>query len=245
MMLSFNSNPTLLLANLQDVPELAAITTRAFEASDSIFPMIWGNTAPGSHDAAAMMLLNPIQTPVNITWKAEVDDKVVGYARWCLPTNSKGKGLEIDKNILAESMEGISGNEMNNGSATGQFKQKVEGGWKTPHGMNFDLFLRKVKGTIECREQDYDAEVDIMLDLCFVDPAYHKRGIGNLLLEWGLAKADKEGRRICLVSTPQARNFYERAGWLERENLGLDLEAHGGKGRYERCWMIRETRPWN
>ncbi|KAA8569862.1 hypothetical protein EYC84_002205 [Monilinia fructicola] len=244
-MVSPNFNSTLLLANPQDVPELAAITTRGFEASDSIFPMIWSNTAPGAHDAAAMMLFNPIQTPMKITWKAEVDGKVVGYARWHLPPNSKGERSEIDKDVLSDRMEGDFGGETNNGSATEVFKQKVEGGWQTPSGMNFDLFMRKVKGSIECRKRDYDAKVDIMLDLCFVDPAYHKRGIGNMLLEWGIKKADKEGRKICLVSTPQARNFYERAGWLERENLGLDLEAHGGEGRYERCWMIREPQREN
>ena len=80
-----------------------------------------------------------------------------------------------------------------------------------------------------------------MLDLCFVDPAYQKRGIGQALIEWGKTTADKEGRKICLVSTPQARKFYEKGGWVERGALDIDFEEYGGKGKYERRWMVREA----
>lgn len=61
-----------------------------------------------------------------------------------------------------------------------------------------------------------------------------------MLLQWGLKKANTEGRKIFLVSTPQARKFYEKAGWVVKERLDIDLEAYGGKGKYERCWMLRE-----
>ncbi|APA15842.1 hypothetical protein sscle_15g106120 [Sclerotinia sclerotiorum 1980 UF-70] len=63
-----NFNPVILLAQPQDTPRLAAITTRAFEASDTIFPLIWGNTAPGVHDAAALMLFKPLQSDTKVTW---------------------------------------------------------------------------------------------------------------------------------------------------------------------------------
>ncbi|APA15843.1 predicted protein [Sclerotinia sclerotiorum 1980 UF-70] len=127
------------------------------------------------------------------------------------------------------------------GSATAPIKQKMYDGWETPAGMSFDLFMRKVKGSIECKQRDYDAERDIMLDLCFVDPEYQKLGIGKMLLQWGIDIADKQSSKICLVSMPQARKFYETGGWVLRENLDIDLGAHGGSGKYGRCWMIIEV----
>ncbi|KAM0189479.1 hypothetical protein ACHAPC_003056 [Botrytis cinerea] len=225
------SSPILSLAEIRDARELAAITTSAFEVSDTIYPIIWGNTDPGAHDTAVMLLFNPMQSETIVTWKVEIDGKIVGYARWSLPEickvtegNAVGKNGEDDK------------------SASAQHKKKVEEGWKTPDGMNFDLFIKKVKSTVQCKKRDCNAEKDMFLHLCFVDPAYHKQKIGNLLLQWGLSTADKEGRKIYLVSTPQARGFYEKSGWLVKENLAINLEVYGGRGIYQRSWMIREAR---
>ncbi|KAF7935144.1 uncharacterized protein EAE98_003189 [Botrytis deweyae] len=229
-MSSPNSNPILSLAEPQDARELAAITTRAFEVSDTIYPIIWGNTEPGVHDTAVMLLFNPMQSETIVTWKVEIEGKIVGYARWSLPKTSEV--AEID----------MSENKEDDGGAAAQHKKKVEEGWKTPAGMNFDLFMQKVKSTIECKKRDYNAEKDMFLYLCFVDPAYHKQGIGNLLLKWGLSMADKEGRKICLISTPQARIFYEKSGWLVKESLEINLDAYERSEIYQRSWMIREAR---
>ncbi|KAF5868346.1 uncharacterized protein Bfra_007544 [Botrytis fragariae] len=230
-MTSLNSNPILSLAETQDARELAAITTRAFEVSDIVYPIIWGNTEPGVHDTAVMLLFNPMQSETIVTWKVEIDGKIVGYARWSLP-----KKFEVAEVDLGEK------NEEDNESATAQHKKKVEEGWKTPAGMNFDLFMQKMKSTVECKNRDYNSEKDMFLYLCFVDPAYHKQGIGNLLLQWGLSMADKGRRKICLVSTPQARIFYENSGWFVKENLEINLEAYGRNEIYQRSWMIREAR---
>lgn len=62
-----------------------------------------------------------------------------------------------------------------------------------------------------------------------------------MLLGWGIDEADREGRKICLVNMPQARIFYGRAGWVLKEDSGVGMEAHGGKGGCEMCWMIREA----
>ncbi|TGO18421.1 hypothetical protein BTUL_0010g00910 [Botrytis tulipae] len=229
-MSSPHSNPILSLAKTQDARELAAITTRAFEVSDTIYPIIWGDTEPGAHDTAVMLLFNPMQSETIVTWKVEIEGKIVGYARWSLPKTSEV--TEVDFGEKNEDDE----------SATAQHKKKIEEGWKTPAGMNFDLFMQKVKSTVECKKRDYNADKDMLLYLCFVDSAYHKQGIGNMLLQWGLSIADKKGRKICLVSTPQARIFYEKSGWLVKENLEINLETYERNEMYRRNWMIREAR---
>ncbi|CAD6448987.1 65a13214-4d27-4355-bfba-71426e453fca [Sclerotinia trifoliorum] len=174
-----NSNPVILLAEPQDTPRLADITTRAFKASDAIYPVILGSTA-------------------------------LGYTQWLWPVDLKTVLFKADTEVDGKREKQKADIEKFDGSATVQTKQKIDEGWKTPAGINFDLFMRKVKGPIECKQRDYDAERDIILDLCFVDPKYQKLGIGNMLLQWGLDIVHKQGRKICLVSTPQARKFYEK-----------------------------------
>ncbi|TGO36296.1 hypothetical protein BHYA_0129g00170 [Botrytis hyacinthi] len=229
-MSSPNSKPIISLAETQDARELAATTTRAFEVSDTIYPIIWGGTEPGAHDTAVMLLFNPMQSETIATWKVEIEGKIVGYARWSLPKTSEVTEVDVGEK-----------NDEDDESATAQHNKKEEKGCKTPAGMNFELFMQKVKSTVECKKRDYNAEKDMLLYLCFVDPAYHKQGIGNLLLQSGLSIADKKGRKICLVSTPQARIFYEKSGWLVKENLEINLEAYGRSEIYRRSWMIREA----
>lgn len=149
-MSSLNSKPILSLAETQDARELAAITTRAFEVSDAIYPIIWGNTEPGVHDAAVMLLYNPMQSATIVTWKVEIEGKIVGYARWSLPKISEVTEVDMGEK-----------NKEDDESATAQHNKKVEEGWKTPAGMNFDLFMQKVKSTVECKKRDYNAEKDM------------------------------------------------------------------------------------
>jgi len=61
------------------------------------------------------------------------------------------------------------------------------------------------------------------LDMLFVDPAFTGRGAGRALLR----EAEARGTRTleCFRDNPQARRFYERAGWrlarsYEREFIG-------------------------
>ncbi|TGO47632.1 hypothetical protein BOTNAR_0514g00060 [Botryotinia narcissicola] len=88
-MSSPNSRPILSLAKTQDAREFAAIITRAFEVSDTIYPIIWGDTEPGAHDTAVMLLFNLMQSETIATWKVEIDGRIVGYARWSLPKTSE------------------------------------------------------------------------------------------------------------------------------------------------------------
>lgn len=157
------TTPTLtsifLLAEPQDAPALTALNTRAFQATDVIYPLIWGNTAPGVHDAAAMMLFNPMQSTTRVTWKVEVGGKIVGYARWCLPAAGLG-GSGVFRNFDGDKKDEKAGRRNNEKIATEQFNKKVEEGWKTPAGMHFDLFMQKLKGFIECQKRDYKPDID-------------------------------------------------------------------------------------
>ncbi|KND88961.1 hypothetical protein TOPH_06412 [Tolypocladium ophioglossoides CBS 100239] len=46
-----------------------------------------------------------------------------------------------------------------------------------------------------------------------VDPQNHRRGIGKMLLDWGLKQGVNEGIDCYLVATPAGRPFYQAAGF--------------------------------
>ncbi|KAJ6441235.1 GNAT family acetyltransferase [Purpureocillium lavendulum] len=55
------------------------------------------------------------------------------------------------------------------------------------------------------------------LDYIAVDPQQQRRGIGKMLLDWGMTKAAEQRRSIYLVATPAGRPLYQAAGF---EDLG-------------------------
>jgi GNAT superfamily N-acetyltransferase len=80
------------------------------------------------------------------------------------------------------------------------------------------------------------------LSLCFVRPEYQRQGVGSLLLQWGIKKADELEADIWLTSTPQAVRTYQTNGWELREIHALDLGKYGGNGFYNRSWMVRPAK---
>jgi GNAT superfamily N-acetyltransferase len=68
------------------------------------------------------------------------------------------------------------------------------------------------------------------LSLCFVHPEYQRKGVGSLLLQSGIERAEEVRAKIWLTSTPQAMPTYQKNGWEVKEIHTIDLEKYGGKG---------------
>lgn len=81
-----------------------------------------------------------------------------------------------------------------------------------------------------------------VLSLFFVHPDFQRRGIGTLLLQWGLKKADELKAKLWLSSTPQAVTTYEKNGWKVVQRYDVDLGKYRGFGIYSRAWMLRQPR---
>jgi len=54
----------------------------------------------------------------------------------------------------------------------------------------------------------------VCMVLC-IDPDYQRKGLGRMLLRWGLDKADAEGKRAFLTSTPEGKPLYLSEGMKE------------------------------
>jgi len=51
------------------------------------------------------------------------------------------------------------------------------------------------------------------LDLLAVRPSWRKRGVGSLLVSWGMKNGAKEGVICSLESSPAGKGLYERLGF--------------------------------
>ncbi len=59
----------------------------------------------------------------------------------------------------------------------------------------------------------------------FVDPAFHKKGIGKLLLDYGLKIASKGKKKVKVESAINAESFYKKHGFVKVRN---DVCIRGG-----------------
>lgn len=62
-----------------------------------------------------------------------------------------------------------------------------------------------------------------------VDPAHQNRGVGTALVQWGLARADKEGVEYCWVSSSNdAVELFRRTGFRDVGRLSVRLDEWAG-----------------
>ena len=63
------------------------------------------------------------------------------------------------------------------------------------------------------------------LNMCFVHPGFRRRGIGKLLLQWGLVKADERGLETYIDATESGRPLYEGLGFVAAPSVTVDFTA--------------------
>jgi len=73
------------------------------------------------------------------------------------------------------------------------------------------------------------------LSLCCVDPDFKGRGVGRLLVRWGLDRAEEEGIRASVMASEGSDGFYLKCGFDEvvgnaSEGEGNPLRKEGVKG---------------
>ena len=68
----------------------------------------------------------------------------------------------------------------------------------------------------------------LVLDICYTHPEFRRRGVGKLLVDWGINEADKRNLETYIDATEAGRLFYKRNGFNEgipREFTLQDLTA--------------------
>ncbi|MCJ1421309.1 hypothetical protein MMC32_007672 [Xylographa parallela] len=64
----------------------------------------------------------------------------------------------------------------------------------------------------------------LLLEICFVRPGYRRRGVGNMLVEWGTKKADEMHLEAFVEATNDGRPLYARHGFHFMNLLLLDAK---------------------
>lgn len=85
--------------------------------------------------------------------------------------------------------------------------------------------------------RDIASRVTLLTSNTGVVPEYAGRGVGSLLLEWGLKKADEDDRAVYVTASPSGMRVYERAGF-QAIYSGMVLEDERG-GPLHLCTMYR------
>lgn len=89
----------------------------------------------------------------------------------------------------------------------GLFPIPTEGPTATWYGMQYGRFLERFwSGNLE--------EHWFMKKLC-VDRVWRRHGIGMMLVQWGLDRAEEEGVVVGLDSTEQGMALYRKAGFVQ------------------------------
>lgn len=73
-----------------------------------------------------------------------------------------------------------------------------------------------------------------------MQPAYKGRGIASMLVERGIAEAEKMGIDIFVMAYKAGLGVYTRLGFELLESLIIDDSPWGGKGEYG-CYFMEKT----
>lgn len=182
-----------------------------------------------THDA-----LHPAPGTYCIVARRAGDDEAVGFAVWVAPCAGAGASGAQSSAVDADA----------DADADAKAQQQ-------PSATTHPIVLQHVRASIDATLLEMRARVwgssgasDFWcLDALAVDPAAQGQGVGRMLVEWGCARADAEGKDAYLESSEAGLNTYRRAGFVEvtKERDGvdgwMDFE-YGGR----RCAMVRRAK---
>jgi GNAT superfamily N-acetyltransferase len=80
----------------------------------------------------------------------------------------------------------------------------------------------------------------VNLDICVIDPKYQRMGIGGLLVQWGINKADELGFDAIVESSVFGKGLYEKNGFEFRKNVTLPLpDKWADRPKSSYAWLVR------
>ena len=82
-----------------------------------------------------------------------------------------------------------------------------------------------------------------VLEICFVHPDYRRRGVGKLLMAWGLEKADEMGLECYIDATSEGVPLYETFGFLKGSKI--DFIPPNGSNNTEWQQLKQELTPFS
>ncbi|CZR63312.1 uncharacterized protein PAC_13209 [Phialocephala subalpina] len=109
-----------------------------------------------------------------------------------------------------------------------------------PEGCNTTLrkTYLKLLNDMEAKHQPEGSFYEL-LELA-TSPKYQRRGIGSQLVNYGLEKAVRDGKKVYLSAAPKGVPIYTKLGFGEVGRLEFPLTGWGGEGVHVHVAMIQE-----
>jgi len=121
-------------------------------------------------------------------------------------------------------------------------KRKEEDGtddtW--PQGSNLEVCYAKFGGLDEKRQKHVDPETTYVAVLLATHPDYQRKGLASMLLRHAFEMADREGKKIYIEATDAGFPVYKRLGFVQIDEVVVDVSKWGGKELKRNRCMMRE-----
>ncbi|KAI1082213.1 hypothetical protein F5B20DRAFT_532571 [Whalleya microplaca] len=150
--------------------------------------------------------------------------QIVGYCRWILPDRLTGEWLEAQTPAVSAEEETEYAKSFDNADFSGR-----------PGMDDIDIPISVIKKRL-LGLKEY-----IELEYLAVHPDNRNHGIATLLVESGIAQAEKMGVDIFVLAYKAGLGVYKRTGFKMLDQLIQDDSKYGGKGEYGAYFMEREV----
>ena len=77
------------------------------------------------------------------------------------------------------------------------------------------------------------------LDSLATAPEYERKGLGSMLVRWGIERMEERGWPSVIVATEKGNPLYVKHGYQVLRSWGVDLGLHGGDGVYRNTILVR------
>ncbi|RDW84444.1 hypothetical protein BP6252_02034 [Coleophoma cylindrospora] len=196
-------------AESADSLELAVVEA-AVTFSEPVSQIMWIAPSEERHKKRAKQYAKDMETsPTSYIVKAVLDGKVVGFAQWHF-FDKQPKPMEEWKDMEA---------------------------WDVANSLECANYMLGISSRM--RNKYVNGTQYAFLQILVVLPEWQRQGVGSLLLQEGLAKADQAGLPTWLLSSPEGYGLYQKAGFEDRETLEIDLSRFGGEGTAKRIGMLK------
>lgn len=109
-------------------------------------------------------------------------------------------------------------------------------------GHNKDLDFVYLYAVFHSETNTCKGQPHMTLQLMAIEPKFHRKGVGSLLMRHGLEKADAMGLPVYVAAGTDGKALYERFGFEVTGGLGVDCREYGGRSSGEHWSMLRPAR---
>ena len=106
-------------------------------------------------------------------------------------------------------------------------------------GMNEEIDRAFFRAAFYSEAEIVGEQPYMMLRILAVHPEHQRRGVGKLLLQQGLDRADRLGLPVYLDAGESGKPVYERYGFEVKKVMPLDCTEYGGRSDGRHWCMLR------